>query len=392
MPLKLLVLSFYYPPDLSAGSFRIKALIEQLQAIHEKSIEIEVITTLPNRYATWHVDAPLFEEHNGLSITRIPLPAHQSGILDQARAFSVYAKAASQKAQQKDYDLVYATSSRLMTAVLGTWIARRQKIPLYLDIRDIFVDTIGDVLPSKAALLAKPVFSTLERWSFSRASRINLVSKGFESYFTQRYPKIPLRWFSNGIDEEFIEAGKSLPGKKKQEGVLTILYAGNIGEGQGLHTIIPPLAKKLEGRARFRIIGDGGRVEQLRQNLAAQGCTQVDMIAPMTRQELIHEYQQADVLFLHLNNYPAFEKVLPSKLFEYAALGKPIWAGLSGYPGLFVRNEIEGAAVFHPCDVQGAIEALDTLDLASGARGNFIAKYNRHDIMKSMAHDICELG
>jgi len=31
----------------------------------------------------------------------------------------------------------------------------------------------------------------------------------------------------------------------------------------------------------------------------------------------------ADVLFLHLNAYKAFEKVLPSKIFEYAATGRP---------------------------------------------------------------------
>ena len=38
-----------------------------------------------------------------------------------------------------------------MTAALGAWIARRKRARLYLDIRDIFVDTIGDMLPSAFA-------------------------------------------------------------------------------------------------------------------------------------------------------------------------------------------------------------------------------------------------
>jgi hypothetical protein len=52
----------------------------------------------------------------------------------------------------RDYDLVLATSSRLMTAALGALIARRKRARLYLDIRDIFVDTIGDVSPGPLAL------------------------------------------------------------------------------------------------------------------------------------------------------------------------------------------------------------------------------------------------
>ena len=46
-----------------------------------------------------------------------------------------------------------------------------------------------------------------------------------------------------------------------------------------------------------------------------------------------------DVLFLHLNDYSAFRKVIPSKIFEYAATGKPIVAGVSGYAAEFLRHE-----------------------------------------------------
>ena len=39
----------------------------------------------------------------------------------------------------------------------------------------------------------------------------------------------------------------------------------------------------------------------------------------MARPALVEAYGAADVLFLHLGVQPAFEKVLPSKIFEYAA-------------------------------------------------------------------------
>ena len=84
---------------------------------------------------------------------------------------------------------------------------------------------------------------------------------------------------------------------------------------------MPGLARALRGRARFVVIGDGGRRAALEQALQAAGTDNVELRAPVARDRLIEEYRRADVLFLHLGAHAAFEKVLPSKLFEYAALG-----------------------------------------------------------------------
>ena len=47
--MKILFLSFYFPPDLCAGSFRAQSLIEGLKK-QDKITEIEILTTIPNRY------------------------------------------------------------------------------------------------------------------------------------------------------------------------------------------------------------------------------------------------------------------------------------------------------------------------------------------------------
>jgi hypothetical protein len=46
--MRLLVLSFYYQPDLGAGSFRTTALVRALRE-HTPSTMVDVVTTLPNR-------------------------------------------------------------------------------------------------------------------------------------------------------------------------------------------------------------------------------------------------------------------------------------------------------------------------------------------------------
>ncbi|EGR4076357.1 glycosyltransferase family 4 protein [Vibrio cholerae] len=386
--MKILVLSFYFKPDLCAGSFRMTALVEQLK--QHAGIEIDVITTMPNRYASFNTDAKTEEFDGDVRIRRIELPSHQSGMLEQIIAFKSFYQQAQQLVKYEDYDVVFATSSRLFTAFLGARIARRKKLPLYLDIRDIFVDTIKDVLPLKAVFVLKPVLTVIEKYTFSTAKHINLVSKGFSKYFNARYPDGNYSWFTNGIDGEFLD----LPSIKndilpKKKGKL-VLYAGNIGDGQGLHNILPELAKLASPEYRFSVIGDGGRKKQLIESLSAT--SNIEFYPPVNRIELCKEYLKADVLFLHLNDYSAFEKVLPSKIFEYAATGKPILAGVSGYAAEFIISEISNAEVFYPGDHKGAMEALRKLDIQYTDRHDFIRKYTRTNIMKEMSESIVVFG
>ena len=114
----------------------------------------------------------------------------------------------------------------------------------------------------------------------------------------------------------------------------------------------------------------------------------VELLPPVDRVSLIEEYIKADVLFLHLNDYPAFEKVLPSKLFEYAAMRKPIWAGISGYSAKFVKAEIDNCEVFLPGNITDAMEKFDVLEFHLEPRNKFILKFNREKIMDEMALDI----
>lgn len=388
--MKILVLSFYYSPDLSAGSFRTTPLVAALAELLPAGSELHVVTTLPNRYRSFSVDVPALERHGAVTIHRIALPPHRSGMVDQARAFVAYALGVWRIVRREKYSLVFATSSRLMTAALGSWVSRRLCAPLYLDLRDIFVDTIKDVLPGFATTLAGPALSLLERYTITRAAKVNLVSEGFGEYFRGRYPNQTYSFYTNGIDDEFLEFDWTTTSAASATGggERTVLYAGNIGEGQGLHEIIPELARRTSGRLRFRIIGDGGRRRELEAGIAARGVSNVTMLPPMNRRELLAEYRDADVLFLHLNDHDAFRKVLPSKVFEYAATGKPIWAGIAGYSAEFLRAHVDNAVVFAPCDPDEALAVLSRLDPGSEPRTAFVSRFSRDSISRALAADV----
>jgi glycosyltransferase involved in cell wall biosynthesis len=385
--MKILLLSFYFQPDLCAGSFRATALAQALKEV-DPTINLEVITTLPNRYRSYSPDALEYENIDGVTVFRIKLPRHKSGLYDQSVAFLHFAWHTMKLSRGKKYDIVIATSSRLMTASLGAFIANRKATALYIDIRDIFTDTIRDTLPSLLALAIRPLFLAIEQYAVKKASHVNLVSRGFEDYYCSKFSSKKFSYFSNGIDHDFLSLNIIPINKLSTRELLTVVYAGNIGDGQGLHIILPKLAKKFEGRLVFKVIGDGGRKELLRQSLASAEVTNVILLDPIPRKLLVEDYISADVLFLHLNNYEAFRKVLPSKLFEYAAVGKPIWAGVSGYSAEFVRTEITNAAVFTPCDADAAMIAFDSLEIKNESRTNFIQKYSRENICRELAKDI----
>ncbi|PMK05021.1 glycosyltransferase family 4 protein [Vibrio sp. 10N.261.55.A7] len=377
--MKILVLSFYYTPDLSAGSFRTSALIDELSKM---DIDIDVVTTLPNRYASLKSNAAQSEKNDNLSVYRLELPSHKSGMLDQIVSFFSFYRQVSQLVKKEKYDLVYATSSRLFTAFLGTRVARSKSIPIYLDVRDIFLDTLSDVLNPKLFRMISPFLSLIENYTFNNASHINLVSRGFEEYFKSKFRCKSYSFLTNGIDSEFmgIDFSKVEVLNKK-----TVLYAGNIGEGQGLHTILPSLARNSPDY-QFKVIGDGSRKVELVKS--CQSLSNVVILPPIIRSQLNKEYKNADVLFLHLNDYDAFKKVLPSKLFEYGATGKPILAGVSGYAAKFCNEELLNTEVFSPSNHIEASNCLRRLSLNVTDRTMFIKKFQRNQIMRKLSESV----
>lgn len=386
--MKILILTFYYPPDLCAGSFRVGALVKSLINTENSSLEIQVLTTHPNRYQSYSSLASDAESIDCVKINRIRIPAHSSGMIDQSRAFCAFFLGACRFLKGKDYDLVFATSSRLLTASLGAYIAWRKRAPLFLDIRDIFLDTLSSVLNSKIRFPFLYFFDLLEKLTMKNAIQINLVSKGFQEYFLKRYPTKKLSFISNGIDNEFLDMGEITSNDKR---VKRVLYAGNIGKGQGLDLILPALAKSLEDqRIHFTVIGDGGQIEKLKNQVNIIGCNNIEIKKPINRNDLIKEYKQADILFLHLNDMDAFKKVLPSKIFEYAASGKPILAGVSGYAATFLKEEVIGSYVFEPCDVEGAHTQIKKVIYENIDRSAFKSKYLRENLMNKLASDIID--
>jgi glycosyltransferase involved in cell wall biosynthesis len=389
--MKLLILSNYFPPDFSAGSFRMQALVYALELHSAEGLEVDLITTQPNRYASMKVDAPEHEDRGWLRIHRIALPTHRNGMADQARSYLTYARAVRRLTRGRRWDLVFATSSRLMTAGLGAHVARRVGAPLYLDIRDLFTLNMRELLAHSPARVLLPLFRLIEKRAFRLAARLNVVSEGFVAHIRSVAPEADIRCFTNGIDDIFLseDFARAAP----WDDLPLILYAGNMGDGQGLHRIVPQVAKELEGRARLRLIGDGGKRRALEDAIIAARVSNVEILPPVARDQLLRHYRDADILFLHLNELEAFHKVLPSKIFEYAATGLPMLAGVSGHAAEFLGHHLPDVEVFRPLDAPAMVAAANRLIASPNSpdRNLFCKSFARRSIMQRMATDVLEL-
>lgn len=385
--MRILYLTYYFRPDLCAGSFRNSSLFDALLEQIGENDFVHVITTIPNRYGSYSVKGLKEEIGENYKIDRLMVPLHSSGMVEQAKAFVSYYKGVMNLIKKESFDLVFASSSRLFTAYLGKRCASKKKCPLYLDIRDIFVDTMKDIFKDRKLIQIPAVWvlGLIERYTFKNANHINLISGGFRGYF-ERYKKPMYTEFPNGVDDVFIEAGQEPSIDKGKPYYIT--YAGNIGSGQGLDKIVPEAAKQLGPDYRFRIIGDGGTRKLLEEKLAKLGVDNVELLNPMARIELIQYYRESTYLFFHLNDLEAFKKVMPSKMFEYGAFDKPIIAGVGGYAAQFVEKNIPNHILFKPTDVNDFVRQMRNYKLRFEQRKEFIKDFSRKSIDRELAASI----
>jgi hypothetical protein len=351
---------------------------------------IEVITTMPNRYQSFRTPALPFEEIGNTTIHRVAMPNFSINFLNQAIAFINYCVGVRKIINKQNYDLIFVSSGRFFSAFLGAIITKKTQTPYYLDIRDILSDGVSDIVNNRICkFFLIPFIKYVEKYSVSSATHLNLVSKGFKESF--KFYDGKTTFFTNGIDDTFLENDFENEPKIIQQSTKTITYAGNIGEGQGLEKIIPEAAKKLKGKYIFNIIGDGGTKRKLTKKLADLAIDNVHFFDPINRNKLIEYYQQSDFLFLHLNNYEAFKKVLPSKIFEYGALKKPILAGVDGYARKFMKKHLEDTLIFEPTNVESFIAILEKYEPQIISRTAFVEKFSRDVILDKMTDSILDL-
>ena len=116
--MNLVFLSFNFPPDLSAGSFRSKALSYAINADLEPKEKLFVITTQPNRYDSYKIQAPDEVDQDGIQIHRVSIPNHHNKWILQIFSFMIFALKSLLILKRIKPDFIICTTGRHMTSLL----------------------------------------------------------------------------------------------------------------------------------------------------------------------------------------------------------------------------------------------------------------------------------
>lgn len=332
----------YYPEIGSAGN-RMQNITHLMQ---ERGYKVEVITAAPS-YPNFNLyKGDRFwndKELNGKQfIKRLITKKHKhasSKWSQFALLFDQMIKGAATVRQLNNRpDVVFATTPSFFMAFVGVYAKRKYGVPLILDVRSLWPESLKGAGVFKRDWMLAPAF-WFEKRLYKAADEIIINSEGFRSYLRQRgVPNEMIHYMPNSIRESERNLKRTIPEDNRME----ILYAGNMGLAQDVSLLLD-LAERFrdEPRVHFKLIGYGYRKSELKETIKARGFKNFLFLEAMPRSETFQAIKNADVAFVSLVDQGAFDTVIPGQLIDYMAVGKPVVAAVSGH----AANVIEAAEV-----------------------------------------------
>lgn len=373
---RVLIISQYYPPDITAAAFRINDMVN---ALKKCGFDVKVITSRPHK-ATMQYEDTLGDEH---FVARLWVPKGMHGLIGQINNYLSFAMLAVIKGvfTKGKFDWVIVSSPPLFLSITGYVLSRIKRAKYLADVRDIWPDSVVAARVLEEGSKIHKVFLGVEKWFYRQADYITCVSKPMSDYITKKSGK-KVEVIYNGVSSDIIEA--SLMPASKRGTVFNITYFGNVGRVQGLGTIIDALALlQSEGAAsiRFTLVGDGVQKSRLINKANELKIDNIEFVGAVPRNEIKDYVKDADVLFLALDDHPSLEKTIPSKLFDYLLFNKPIIAGIRG-EGKEIIEKLGCGIVYHPNDVNQLVGGIKEIILHYD-EFNGKARYNRDYVVKN---------
>lgn len=239
-------------------------------------------------------------------------------------------------------DVVVATVPSLPTMFSGFLIARLLRRPLIIEMRDAWPDLISDsrILRWKwLTLFAHQTVRLIQR----KAALVVTVTDGFARVLRNDGVSV-VRTVHNGISTRNFEP--LVQSTRETDGKLRVLYLGNLGESQGLESVIKAsaLARDI---VELRIVGAGTASERLRQ-CAKENNVSVRFEPPARGAAIRAHYQWADTCVVSLrDDWKSFDHTVPSKIYELLALGKHITGIVKGEAAEILSQAGAGDIVDH---------------------------------------------
>ena len=275
-----------------------------------------------------------------------------------------------------------ASSPPLSVGAAGALVAKRHRVPLALDVRDLWPQiavALGEIGPGHVLSAAE----RLERRLYATAAVVTTPTEPFRDEIASRSPD-PTRVavVANGTTPAWLAAGEAEVPRLAEAGTFVWTYAGNVGLSQDLATAIEAAAILGDGY-ELRIVGDGARRAALERLAGEKAPARVRFDGLVEPAEAARRLRGSDALLVSLADQPELERSIPIKLYDYCAIGRPVIVAARGEVRRLAEAEGIGAAV-DPGDagaLAAAVRALrddaDRRDELAAAGRRFAAEHLR---------------
>ena len=208
--------------------------------------------------------------------------------------------------------------------------------------------------------------------------------------------------FTNGYSNNFTKPEKNNNNDSNiNKKFYKVVYAGNIGAGQDLLSLIKCLAcnreileKMVKNKIRFEIYGVGTQLNKIEKFIYKEEnylLNKFILLKGLVPQKDVKKIlNKSDCLLLNLNNYQPVSLVIPSKIFEYVDTNLPIVFCASGFTFNFI-SKIEGTIpykFFNASSFYNAIKKARKSKISKSKREEFLKKFDSEIIYEKYAKHI----
>lgn len=302
--------------------------------------------------------------------------------------------------------IVIGTSPQPFPVFSAWFIAKVKRKPFVFELRDLWPESIIAVDAMKHKSLLLRWFGYLIRCMYRSADVIISVTDSFKQILIEKENissnKIVVH--KNGVRFDSIKPTVSCDSLKKHyqldQRKFLVGYVGTIGMAHSVETIIEA-ARAISAESKYQynnihfvIMGSGANADKVKS--LCYNNSNITFIDGGSREDAINIISILDAAIVHLKDSELFCTVIPSKIFEIMALGKPILLGVKGEARNIVINQAKAGIFFEPENVKSlskAVKEIVNLKLDKSRLTDFVQTHFDRDIiairlLKSIDHII----
>lgn len=228
---------------------------------------------------------------------------------------------------RRRWDAVLAIS--VQSGLFSYGLARKQRIPFIIHVQDLQVDAARElgIIPQSGLLTC---LERLEGFLLQRATAVTTISTGMAARLRSKgVPDSRLHLIPNWADLKGIQPQSRNNRVRRQLGFaseILVLYAGNLGEQQGLEVILEAARLTREKPAiQYILAGEGAAKTRLMALAREQGLDNLRFLPVQSSARFPLLLAAADI-HLIIQRQKAADLVMPSKLTNILAAGRPFIA------------------------------------------------------------------